>query len=148
MSAKEKKLQQEIWECRACDSAAPCRIEITYSDDKLPKHLKGNQRFRRQVCLCKETPTPLWDRIDTPPAEAPAEVAPESNGYASIAEHQAFEAPAEGEVERLAAALRASEARCAALEKENAAVKILCKTACNGAGAVVDCQHDAHEKAK
>lgn len=56
-------LQVEVWECRACDNRAPCRVEITFSDAKLPQHLKGNQRFRRMVCLCNESPTPLWDRM-------------------------------------------------------------------------------------
>jgi len=56
-------LQVEVWECRACDDRAPCRVEITFSDAKLPAHLKGNQRFRRMVCLCNECPTPLWDRM-------------------------------------------------------------------------------------
>jgi hypothetical protein len=56
-------LQVEVWECRACDNRAPCRVEITFSDAKLPQHLKGNQRFRRMVCLCNESPSPLWDRM-------------------------------------------------------------------------------------
>jgi hypothetical protein len=56
-------LQVEVWECRACDDRAPCRVEITFSDAKLPQHLKGNQRFRRMDCLCNERPDPLWVRM-------------------------------------------------------------------------------------
>ena len=54
-------LQVEVWECHDC--RAPCRVEITFSDSKLPQHLKGNQRFRRMDCLCNERPDPLWVRM-------------------------------------------------------------------------------------
>ena len=57
----EPLLQVEKWECRACGIDAPCSVEITFSDAKLPEHLKGNQRFRT-VCLCAEN-QPDWKRI-------------------------------------------------------------------------------------
>ena len=55
-------LQAEKWECRACGIEAPCKVEIVFSDAKLPEHLKGNQRFRRMVCLCEEK-RPDWKRV-------------------------------------------------------------------------------------
>lgn len=66
MSCNEH-LQVEVWECRACGDEAPCRVEITFSDTKMPQHLKGRQRFTRMVCLCGETPTPFWDRKEEGP---------------------------------------------------------------------------------
>jgi len=56
-------LKVEVWECRACDRSAPCRVEITYSDDKLPTHLKDKHRFRRRACICDESPFPAWDLV-------------------------------------------------------------------------------------
>jgi hypothetical protein len=50
-------LKEEIWECTKCGS--PCRVSISYSDDKLPAHLKGNERFRRRGCPCAQD-TPEW----------------------------------------------------------------------------------------
>ena len=49
--------QHERWECRVCGT--PCRVDIIFSDSKLPDHLKGNERFRSKRCLCKET-IPDW----------------------------------------------------------------------------------------
>ena len=50
----------EKWECSICGS--PCRVEITYSDDKLPEHLKAKTRFRNRICPCKES-YPVWQNI-------------------------------------------------------------------------------------
>jgi len=53
---------QERWECNVC--GVPCRIEIEFSDAKLPHHLKGNpSRFRDKRCPCKEI-NPEWERIN------------------------------------------------------------------------------------
>ena len=52
-------LKKEKWICNVCGS--PCTIEITYSDEKLPKHLKGNERFRRKHCFCDED-NPKWEK--------------------------------------------------------------------------------------
>ncbi len=57
-------MKTEIWECNQCDEDAPCRIEIKYSDAKLPGHLKGNARFRDKRCFCEESHLPDWDRLD------------------------------------------------------------------------------------
>lgn len=57
-------MKTEIWECKDCDIDAPCRIEIKYSDAKLPEHLKGNERFRDKRCFCTETSFPDWRRLD------------------------------------------------------------------------------------
>lgn len=51
-------LQIEIWECRACGTEVPCRIEITFS----PISLLGVERFRRKECFCKER-EPAWSRL-------------------------------------------------------------------------------------
>lgn len=50
----------ERWECNVCE--LPCRIEITTTDEKLPKHLKGRDRFVSQGCVCKEDRA-IWERL-------------------------------------------------------------------------------------
>lgn len=52
--------KKEKWVCVVCK--LPCTIEIDYSDEKLPKHLNGNERFRDKKCFCSED-TPEWTRI-------------------------------------------------------------------------------------
>lgn len=52
----------EKWECRKC--GLPCRIEIEFTDEKLPAHLKGGVRFRDQSCFCQESRSPEWQRVD------------------------------------------------------------------------------------
>jgi hypothetical protein len=55
-----EKIEYESWECNSC--GAPCRIQIAYSDEKLPKHLKGKERFREKRCFCSE-PFVNWQRV-------------------------------------------------------------------------------------
>jgi len=52
----------ERWICTHCGNEAPCKLEITYSDAKLPEHLKGRQRLARNVCPCGECPSAQWER--------------------------------------------------------------------------------------
>jgi len=54
-------MKKEIWECNECGS--PCRIEIYYSDEKLPQHLVGQSRFKNRACPCQETVFPVWKEI-------------------------------------------------------------------------------------
>ena len=55
-------LLTEKWECVSCGN--PCRVEIVYSDDKIPEYLKKNHpRFRNRICLCKENRLPNWEQI-------------------------------------------------------------------------------------
>ena len=58
------KIKTEIWECRFCDVRVPCIVQIKYTDDKLPEKLKGQSRFRNKSCVCEETRTPDWKRVD------------------------------------------------------------------------------------
>ena len=62
------KIMKEVWECNECGT--PCRIEILYSDDKLPTHLKkGMDHFRDRRCFCREQ-TSNWKRLeDLPPSQ-------------------------------------------------------------------------------
>lgn len=59
-------LQVEVWECHGCGKCTPCRVEITFKEDRtLPEYLKGEQRFSRMECLCNafENPKVLWERV-------------------------------------------------------------------------------------
>lgn len=60
-SEHSETLLSERWECNECGS--PCRVEIIFSNDKLPEHLKhNNDRFRCCQCLCNER-VPHWKKI-------------------------------------------------------------------------------------
>lgn len=54
-------MKVERWECVECGS--PCRIEIYYSDAKLPEHLLDEDKFRNKECLCKNSPSTKWTKI-------------------------------------------------------------------------------------
>lgn len=54
---------KERWACDNCDEAAPCIVEIQYSNKDMPEHLKGETRFRKQVCVCGESHLPDWRPI-------------------------------------------------------------------------------------
>lgn len=49
----------EKWECNLCGT--PCKIQIEYTDVKLPKHLKGRLRFNSSICICEESRHPTWE---------------------------------------------------------------------------------------
>lgn len=61
-SCKKSQLQSEKWKCTKCDDEAPCLLEIVFSDEKLPEHLKGRQRLTRNICPCGEHPSADWQR--------------------------------------------------------------------------------------
>jgi len=51
----------EKWECNVC--GLPCSINIKYTDEKLPVHLKNEDHFRdTQLCICREA-KPDWKKI-------------------------------------------------------------------------------------
>ena len=64
LSEKDKGegMKTEIWECSKCGS--PCRIEIQYTDEKLPQHLRGESRLRFKGCICRSAPFAFWRSID------------------------------------------------------------------------------------
>ena len=53
--------KKEIWECSEC--GLPCRVEINFSEEKLPEHLKNDSRFRDRSCPCKETRPTKWEQV-------------------------------------------------------------------------------------
>lgn len=57
-------LVDETWECRVCHEKAPCQVIITYSENNVTKNSKDNLRFRKQVCVCRESLFPEWKLID------------------------------------------------------------------------------------
>jgi len=59
---------KEIWVCNVCGS--PCRIEIEYSNNKMPEHLIREQRFRNRGCICKSEPFPDWRLVSEQGVEA------------------------------------------------------------------------------
>ncbi len=48
------------WTCNVC--GLPCHVVIHTSDDSLPDHLKGNERFRQRGCLVERRLYPIWKR--------------------------------------------------------------------------------------
>lgn len=50
----------ERWKCNVC--GVPCFVEIHATDDKLPRNLKGRDRFDNRACPCNET-RPDWQRV-------------------------------------------------------------------------------------
>ena len=53
----------QMWECSECAVGFPCRVEIHTSDSELPEHLRGNERFRKRICICNEPTNPDWKRV-------------------------------------------------------------------------------------
>jgi hypothetical protein len=68
----------ERWECKGPGGntcgGAPCRVEIETSDDGMPDHLKGVERFRDRVCLTKNAQPfqPKWVRLPNKPGSETA----------------------------------------------------------------------------
>jgi hypothetical protein len=54
----------EKWQCTHCGKEAPCKLEVSYTDVKLPEHVKGKLRFTKKICVCNEYPTPAWELLD------------------------------------------------------------------------------------
>jgi len=51
---------KETWECNVC--GLPCKIEIQFSNEKLPVHILGEDHFRdKQFCPCREA-RPDWEK--------------------------------------------------------------------------------------
>ncbi|MFX4299995.1 hypothetical protein [Pseudosulfitobacter pseudonitzschiae] len=52
----------DTYECFGCGPDVPrCRISIPHTDDKLPEHLKGRDKFAKRVCICDNQPDILAD---------------------------------------------------------------------------------------
>jgi len=51
----------EIWKCTTCGSEAPCIVKIFYEEGKYGP-LKNENRFRRKICICENSPSPEWVR--------------------------------------------------------------------------------------
>ena len=65
-------LQVEVWKCELCGGhLAPCKIEIVFSNSKLPTDIANQSRFRRQGCICGERNFPEWVKQKTEPYSPP-----------------------------------------------------------------------------
>ena len=50
------------YECHGCgDTIPPCTVTIPHSDNKLPSHLKGHDKFRKRVCIADNQPDVMTD---------------------------------------------------------------------------------------
>ena len=58
----ESALRHEIWECRACGTHAPCRVDITYTPTP-HAHVEAKSRFVRRVCICAEPKCTDWNKV-------------------------------------------------------------------------------------
>ncbi len=55
------------YECYGCGQGMPpCRVTIPHTDDKLPQHLKGQDKFRIRPCVCDNQPKIMvdWQKVD------------------------------------------------------------------------------------
>ena len=60
----ELDMQFERWSCNyCCAEGSPCVVEITSSNNKLPEHLKGRDRFENHVCLCNNSRITEWKKV-------------------------------------------------------------------------------------
>lgn len=59
----------DTYECSACNpEGAACRVIIKHTDDDMPEHLQGLDKFRNRVCICRSAPDSLtdWRKVSAP----------------------------------------------------------------------------------
>lgn len=54
----------ERWECRTCGDEYPCVIEIHAAANEY-EHLIIPDRFKRKVCICRESLNPEWVPVES-----------------------------------------------------------------------------------
>lgn len=58
------------YECHGCDGQVPtefrCKVVIPHTDNKLPQHLKGKDKFKKRVCICDNNPDIMadWQKVE------------------------------------------------------------------------------------